>query len=1038
MQPSEFEHIIAAISLYRPGPMEYIPAYIRRMHGEEEVSYHHPTLAPILENTYGIAVYQEQLMRMATDLAGYSPGEADLMRRAVSKKKAKDIEYHKGIFVSGAVNKGIPQEAAERIYADIEFFARYGFNKCVVGETEVLDAATGRLVRVDDLYDGRVTLDTTLTCDVERLALQSGRVSQVMDNGVKPVFRLTTALGRTIEATANHPFYTFEGWKLLAELREGDQLAVPRRLPVEGAGAWPEHEVIALGHLLAEGNLCHPHSVYFYTQDPVQRDDFIRAAEQFENVQCTVALHKETFSVYAARKDRTSPPGVVSWAQRLGIWGKGAREKEIPGEVFELTNRQIGLLLSRMWEGDGHINVKGRSLFYATASERMARQMQHLFLRFGIISRLRTVIFPYKEGRIGYQLFVTGNDNIARFAEHIGCHFLSEERRESLRELWLAEPNSTASKDVVPVGVKALVRSAKEQQGVTWTQLREECGVAQREFYPVGAASKHGFTRQTIGRLADYFDDADLRRYAESDIYWDRMVSIEYVGEKQTYDLEVPGTHNFVANDILVHNSHAADYAVITVQTAYLKAHYPVEYLCALLEVEFDDSAKVPVFLSECRRLEIAVLPPDINMSGAKFTIEQNPANAHLPESDYRRWAIRVGMGAIKNVGLGAVEIMIAEREANGPFKSLDDFCERVDLRHVNRRVLECMAKVGCFDDLVRPVVPVAPRETVLAVLDRMMGVSGQAHAAADVGQMSMFDMFGGGGGGSAGGGRSSVLRPLPDVGQVIPKQRLMDEKELLGLYISEHPLQQVANEVGKSITCFCGEISSEQVGQTIVIAGLVSGVRVITTKKGDRMAFAKLEDLQGEIEVVVFPRTYEEAQACLVQDKILLVRGKVESRNDSMSVLADEIREWEASALRPLGKGAETNGHAPAPAGANGQSGNGNGHSAEPPSEEPSLLDGVKHHVTITLTRTDDDGQDLTRLRRVMEALQGFQGEDRVSMRCVLNSGRTVHLNFPDLKTQWNAELRDVLLGQGVDFETKDLTPDPRAAYRKSAQLAS
>ncbi|MDQ4078649.1 MAG: DNA polymerase III subunit alpha [Chloroflexota bacterium] len=1008
MRPDQFEHIIAAISLYRPGPMEYIPSYIRRMHGEEEVEYHHPALKPILENTYAIIVYQEQIMRIASDLAGYSPGEADLMRRAVSKKKAKEIEKHKKIFVEGAVGNGIPQKVAEDIYGDIEFFARYGFNKCIVGNTEVVDAATGRLVKIEDLHDGEARLDETLTCNIDDLTLQSGRVLHVMDNGVRPVFKLATALGRTIEATLNHPFYTFDGWRLLEELEEGALVAVPRQIPVEGKVEWPEHEVIVLGHLLAEGNLCHPHSVYFYSQDSQQRDDFIQAAERFDNVRCTVSLHRATYSVYAARMDRKVPPGIVPWAKALGIWGKSARDKEIPAEAFELTNRQLGLLLSRMWEGDGHINLQGRSLYYATASERMARQMQHLLLRFGIISRLRTVEFPYKDGRIGYQLFITGNENIVTFAEQIGCHFLSEERQQALEGLCLDELLTSSTKDVVPLGVKELVRGAKERADVSWIQMNVECGVAQREFYPTGTASKAGFHRQTIGRLADYFGDPDLRRYAESDVYWDHVVSVEYVGERQTYDLEVPGTRNFIANDILVHNSHAADYAVITVQTAYLKAHYPVEYMCALLEIEFDDSAKVPVFINECRRLGIDVLPPDINASGAKFTIEENPEKADLPEDDYRRWAIRVGLGAIKNVGLGAVEAILAEREANGPFKSLDDFCERVDLRYLNRRVIECMAKVGCFDELVRPVAPEAPRETVVAVIDRMMGVSGQIHEAAEVGQLSMFDMMAASNPQVV---RSSVLRPLPDVGHVIPKQRLLDEKELLGVYISEHPLQQVAEEVGRSITCFCGEISYDQVGQSVVIAGLLSGVRVITTKKGDRMAFVKLEDLQGTVEVVVFPRTYEQAQAILEEDNILLVRGRVESRNDRMSVLADEVRLYEANATMPGEEGTEV-----------------------VQVEESSLLDGMQYHVTITMRRTEDANHDVTRLQRVLEALQLFPGEDRISLRCVRDDGKIILLDFPKLSTNWNAQLREMLAVQDMDVDVKDLTPDRRQSYRKSA----
>ena len=338
MKPTLFEHIIAMISLYRPGPLEYIPTFIRRMHGEETVEYKHPGLESILSETYGILVYQEQIIQALSKLAGYTPGEADLVRRAISKKKLSDIEKHKKLFVAGCGKNGIPAKAAEAIYGDIEFFARYGFNKCLPGDTEIVDATSGRVVKLEDLYTGADQLSMAVTCDTTKLKLQPGRVAAVMNNGVKPVYQLTTALGRKIEATANHPFYTFDGWRLLEELSVDHLIAVPRYLPVEGSVEWPAHQVIALGHLLAEGNLCHPHSVYFYSQSEEQRYDFIQAAEQFDNVRCSVAVHKDTYSIYAKHVDRAQPPGIVTWAQEIGIWGKNARTKEIPAVAFTLTN----------------------------------------------------------------------------------------------------------------------------------------------------------------------------------------------------------------------------------------------------------------------------------------------------------------------------------------------------------------------------------------------------------------------------------------------------------------------------------------------------------------------------------------------------------------------------------------------------------------------------------------------------------------------------------------------------------------------------
>ena len=888
MQPSSFEHIVATISLYRPGPMEYIPQFIRRMHGEERIEYKHPALAPILAETFGIIVYQEQIIQILSALAGYTPGEADLVRRAIGKKKASEIEKHKKLFAAGCVKNGIDAKTAEAIYGDIEFFARYGFNKCLPGDVEVIDAVTGRLARVEDLACGAAALAETVTCDVDALKLGAGRVAAVMDNGVKPVYRLTTALGRQIEATANHPFYTFDGWRLLAELRPGDRLAVPRFLPVEGRNPWPEHEVIALGHLLAEGNLCHPHSVYFYSKDPAQRDDFVQAAERFDNVACTVALHKGVFSVYARRCERSRPPGIMRWAQELGMAGKNARTKEIPAAAFALPNRQIALLVSRMWEGDGHIDAAGRSLFYATASERLARQLQHLLLRFGIVSRLRTVQFPYRDGRTGYQLFVTGNDNLAAFRDAVAPHFVSAARRAQMDALVLDACAALGTKDVVPVGVKEIVRAEKEAAGVTWEQMAAECGVAQREFYPVGAAGKHGFARPTLRRLADYFDSAPLRRYAGSDVYWDRIVAVEYVGEKQTYDLEVPGTHNFIANDILVHNSHAADYAVITVQTAFLKAHYPVDFMAAQLLVERDKTEKVINFISECRRMGIDVLPPDVNYSGMDFEIQQRPpempAVAHrdpglgypfpVPEGA----AIRFGMAAIKNVGEGPVAAILAAREAGGPFTSLEELCDRVDLRQVNKRALECLVKAGAFDRFGK-------RSQLLAVLDQMLAQSAGVHDARDSGQLSMFDLMG-----SDSAAHVTPIR-LPEMEEVRGRERLQWEKELLGVYTISHPLQHLGPELQRVTTCSCAELDERYDGKGVTLAGLITGVRTINTKKGDQMAFVQIEDLQGSCEVVFFPKTYAECKEVLVVDAMVLVKGKAQTREGQTSLLAESIQ---------------------------------------------------------------------------------------------------------------------------------------------------
>jgi DNA polymerase-3 subunit alpha len=443
MRPQRFEHIIAAISLYRPGPMENIPEYIARMHGEKEVQYHHPNLQTILGNTYGILVYQEQIIQIASQLAGYEPGEADMIRKAVSKKKKDLIDKHRILFTEGAMKQGYTLEVCDAIWGDIEYFARYGFNK-----------------------------------------------------------------------------------------------------------------------------------------------------------------------------------------------------------------------------------------------------------------------------------------------------------------------------------------------------------------------------------------------------------------------------------------SHAADYAVITCQTAFLKAHYPVEYMTALLSVERHNTEKVALYLADARRLSITVAPPIINQAGLDFTIEGDGKT------------IRYGLGAIKNAGEGAIEIVLREREANGPFKNLADLCDRVDLRRVGKRALESMIKVGVFDEW-------GSRPQLIDALDRLIGHSGNTHEAAAVGQMSLFGSFAG----PAMNASIELLRPLSALPKIDHREVLTWEKELIGVYLSEHPLSRFLSVLQNAVSATTADLEEAVNGKGIAIAGVITTLRTLTTKKGEPMAFASLEDLNGTVELLFFPRTWKECRDKVKTDQLLLVRGKLKVEGgDRAKIVVDGV----------------------------------------------------------------------------------------------------------------------------------------------------
>ncbi|MEO8084313.1 MAG: DNA polymerase III subunit alpha, partial [Ardenticatenales bacterium] len=313
--------------------------------------------------------------------------------------------------------------------------------------------------------------------------------------------------------------------------------------------------------------------------------------------------------------------------------------------------------------------------------------------------------------------------------------------------------------------------------------------------------------------------------------------------------------------------AHAADYAVIVCQTAYLKAKYPVEYAAALLTVDRDDTAKIAVVAADSRRQGIALLPPSVDASDLDFVIEVGEADASTP-----RRSIRFGLAAIKNVGEGQARALIEARGAE-PFADLDDLCRRVDLRQVGKRALESLMKVGAFDRY-------GTRAALLATLDRMSSTSAAHHQAKDVGQLSLF-------GGSVEAEQPAMVTPLPDLPRDV-KSELAWEKELIGLYLSDHPLHRHAAALVETITVLAGDIDETMHGQPVTMAGLITSVRQITTKKGSAMAFVKVEDLQGDIELTIFPKIFEATRDLWQTDHLVLIQGKVEVRGDRPQVLVD------------------------------------------------------------------------------------------------------------------------------------------------------
>jgi error-prone DNA polymerase len=530
LRPRTFYDLVVEVSLVRPGPISggMVHPYLRRRRGSEKVEYPHPTLKAVLEKTLGVPLFQEQVMRLAVVAADYTPGEADQLRRDMAAwRRSGRIEKHRERLIGRMEQKGIAREFGERVFEQIRGFGEYGFPECVVGDTRVIDADTGAWVRIADVVAGRAPLRTTLTCSAD-LKIEPRVVLDAKSSGRKPVFRLRTALGREIEATANHPFLTLTGWTKLGDLQVGDSVATARALPSLGKAHWPRHELVVLGDVVAEGNLCKQHCA-----------EYVRSVERFANTDAVVERHHGCFSVRVRRVDRATPSDAVTWAKRHTLWGCDAHAKRIPDRVFELAEADLALIIARLWE-----------------------------------------------------------------------------------------------------------------------------------------------------KLARHLESPELARLAGSDVYWDRIVAIEPAGERETYDLSIEGNHNFLANDFVVHNSHAASFALIAYATAWMRKHYLAEFTCSLLNAQPMGFYSAATIVGDAQRHGLAVRPIDITRSDWDCTLE--------PSGDDFGFAVRMGLRWVKGLALADGQRVVEARQAR-PFATVEDFVRRA---RIASRAHTQLAEAGALGEL--------------------------------------------------------------------------------------------------------------------------------------------------------------------------------------------------------------------------------------------------------------------------------------------------------------------------------------------------
>lgn len=366
-----------------------------------------------------------------------------------------------------------------------------------------------------------------------------------------------------------------------------------------------------------------------------------------------------------------------------------------------------------------------------------------------------------------------------------------------------------------------------------------------------------------------------------------KIVTRKTLGTQNVYDIGVERDHNFIIRDGLVasncfNKSHSTAYAYVTYQTAYLKANYPLEYMAALLTANSDDTDKVQKYISSCASMDIHIEPPDINRSGEDFT----------PSGDN----ILFGLSAVRNVGENAIKCILETRDKGGEFKSLGDFCDRIDLRAVNRRSLEALISCGAFDTIE------SNRNQLLRDLELVYDWAQSRARDRASGQGNLFDLLGGTFSTAATTNQNQNSFDTAPKAQKVPdfppQKKLQMEKELLGFYVSDHPLKAIRNSARVLAPINLSQLGEQKEESAICAVVMLNGVKKVMTKKGDPMAILQIEDLTTQLEAVVFPKIYEQIHSLLQIDSRLIVWGKVDRREDQNQLIVEDVEQVETVQL--------------------------------------------------------------------------------------------------------------------------------------------
>jgi hypothetical protein len=632
------------------------------------------------------------------------------------------------------------------------------------------------------------------------------------------------------------------GWRQLRELRVGDYVAAARSVPIEGKRRWPRHEIVVLADLIAEGNLCHPSTFYFYTTAAWHRDEFVKAVERFPNTRAVLARHKNCFSVHVRRIDRNLLSGAVTWARNLGIWGLGAREKHLPPEVFELRSSGIAILLARLWEGDGSLSMVGHAS-YDTASRRLGLEVQQLLLRLGIIARVYERVRTYRGRRIEHYVVTVTGEPLRRFWTCIGRRFQDPQKRKLAKALSTTSGTGRMSRDVIPAEVRTTIRRARDELSVSWNEIGLKTGLCMREIQARSGA-KGGFRRSVVAKVGAFLGSSELCALAGSDIYWDKIVAIEPLGNEPVYDLEIEGDHNFLANNLVVHNSHAASFALLVYVSAWLKRYEPAVFCCALLNSQPMGFYAPQQLVRSALEHGVEVRPVDASVSEWESTLERC-ADA--------RPALRLGLNRVKGLSAEGGKRLVAARAARA-FADVPDLAARAAL---GGKDLGALASAGALKSLAghrhRARWQVAGVEKPTALLDRVR-----------------------------------FAEALPMLRRPTEGEDIAADYGHLGVSLGRHPLALLRGRLTAMGVLDARSVAAAEPGMRVHAAGLVITRQRPSSASG--VTFVTLEDETGYLNLVVWESLAQSARRALLGSALLGVVGKVQKESGVLHVIAERL----------------------------------------------------------------------------------------------------------------------------------------------------